>query len=97
MAGPNDHHIDTSGQLQPGLGKDEPNEAIKAAARRAGAAEIEAQKAELAKHAEGLSSLERDLLAQQEAQAKKATELEEREKALLKAEAEAAAKKGGAK
>ena len=89
MPGPNDYHIDKHGELQPGLGKDEPSEAQKAGIRSASAAKLQAIKDELAAAGAQLSEKEKVLIAREEEQIAKERELAKREAALAKAEKKA--------
>jgi hypothetical protein len=95
MAGPNDHHIDKNGEIQPGLGRDEPSEIAKLAAKDAGSAATKALKAELQKQAGELSAREREVLAQQEALARAAKDLEAQQNDIARRESELAAREGG--
>lgn len=94
MAGPNDHHIAPSGEILPGLGTDEPSELRKLQAQAAGETASRRLREELAREAGKLDARDLDLAAREQAASLKAAELEAREKALLKAEAEAKATKG---
>lgn len=81
--GPNDHHIDEDGRLQPGLGKDEPSAQEKLRAKANGSAKLDELKAELASVSEKLE--------------RKQQTLEDRERALAAREAALAAAEQKAK
>lgn len=85
MPGPNDYHI-IDGEVLPGLGKDEPNDAQRAGMRSAGAAKIQLLKEELAAAGAELSEKERMLMIREQ-------ELEKREQAIAVAEVAAGKKK----
>lgn len=80
--GPNDYHIPKDGgDIQPGLGEDEPSEAQRAGLRSRGAAHLAKLKEALAEETAALSVKEQELLKKEEGIARREAALEAREKA----------------
>ena len=91
MPGPNDYHLTASGELEPGLGKDELSEAQRAALTSKGAAKMLQLKQELELAGAQLTEQQRELALKEEQQIKRERELEARERRLAEREEELAA------